>query len=467
MAALQGALLFMLVHAAQAHCQGEEGTCGAKTDVLLQIRGERARKAVVLEDSSGDAEEEDQESSVDAKYALSEKEQGCSTDTMVIDESECKEAAEALQLEWDPEDVVIQERPGGCYAIKGKKAYFNSELENGNEIWKKAQGICSVPANYEYALSEKEQGCSTDTMVIDESECKEAAEALQLEWDPEDVVIQERPGGCYAIKGKKAYFNSELENGNNIWKKAQGICSVPGPSPTPQASSLTCPNEIRCCSDSHDPKDIEITKDVIYGEALDLQGNPETLLLDQYEPKQRLNKLPIPAVVYIHGGSFKPSSEKKSGKNICKAWAQRDFFCVSIEYRRWGPPLKSSFSKRIKAPAEDAWTAVRYLVKNSEKFSIDVNNIGMMGNSAGGLTTSAATILDAVESGSHLEHKSNVSFAVSMAGGLPPEWKKKWKFDSIKDAGIPPYLGIHYTKDKLVSYDNAKYTQELLDGLDI
>jgi acetyl esterase/lipase len=375
----------MLVHAAQAHCQGEEGTCGAKTDVLLQIRGERARKAVVLEDSSGDAEEEDQESSVDAKYALSEKEQGCSTDTMVIDESECKEAAEALQLEWDPEDVVIQERPGGCYAIKGKKAYFNSELENGNEIW----------------------------------------------------------------------------------KKAQGICSVPGPSPTPQASSLTCPNEIRCCSDSHDPKDIEITKDVIYGEALDLQGNPETLLLDQYEPKQRLNKLPIPAVVYIHGGSFKPSSEKKSGKNICKAWAQRDFFCVSIEYRRWGPPLKSSFSKRIKAPAEDAWTAVRYLVKNSEKFSIDVNNIGMMGNSAGGLTTSAATILDAVESGSHLEHKSNVSFAVSMAGGLPPEWKKKWKFDSIKDAGIPPYLGIHYTKDKLVSYDNAKYTQELLDGLDI
>jgi len=87
----------------------------------------------------------------------------------------------------------------------------------------------------------------------------------------------------------------------------------------------------------------------------------------------------------------------------------------------------------------------------------------MMGNSAGGLTTAYSSIPETVESGSHLNYPSNVSFAVSMAGGISPKSKKRGHVSFIKDAGLPPYLGIHYTKDKAVPYDNAVHTQELLN----
>lgn len=363
-------MLVLAYVAAQSRCKGGEGTCGTKSIMLLQIRQERAREAVVLSDSSQDAEEEDQESFVGAEYELAECGQGCPTNTMVKDENKCKKAAEALQLKWNPEKVNLKKRPGGCFATKGKTAYFNSIFEDGKKIWKKAQGICFVAGP--------------------------------------DV----------------------------------------GPSPAPpQQSTLTCPSEIRCCSHIH--QQIKKTENVVYGEAPDLQGKPETLLLDIYEPKQKLNKLP--AVVYIHGGSFKPSSKKstKTDRKICENWAKRDFLCVSIEYRRWGPPGNVEFGRMVRAAAEDALTAVRYLVKHSEARGIDVHNIGMMGNSAGGFATSC------------------VSFAVSMAGGIARKWKKKWAPASIKDAGIPPYLGIHYTGDPTVDYDNAEYAQELLNDLKI
>jgi acetyl esterase/lipase len=205
-----------------------------------------------------------------------------------------------------------------------------------------------------------------------------------------------------------------------------------------------------------------ITKDVPYGEAPDLEGKPETLLLDTYEPKQRLNTSPVPAVVYIHGGSWSPKSDKKNGKDICRAWAKRDFFCVSIEYRRWGG-VKGAGPRRALDPAEDALTAVRYLAKNSNELVIDPNNIGIMGFSAGGVTTSIAAIQTTDESGSHLDYPSSVSFAVSIAGGLGRTFRK----NNVKDDGIPPYLGIHCTADCKLDYDRAVYTQDLLNGQQI
>jgi len=62
MAAWQGVLFFMLVlayAAAESHCNDEEGTCGTKSNTLLQIRQERSRGAMVDNDSSEDAEEGD------------------------------------------------------------------------------------------------------------------------------------------------------------------------------------------------------------------------------------------------------------------------------------------------------------------------------------------------------------------------------------------------------------------------
>jgi len=102
-----------------------------------------------------------------------------------------------------------------------------------------------------------------------------------------------------------------------------------------------------------------------------VNGTP--LLLDIYVPDNP-TVTPMPAIIWIHGGSWESGDKFPSE---VRALAQRGFLGVSINYRLSG---EAAFP----AAVEDCKSAVRWLRANAEKYNIDPDRIGLWGESAGG-----------------------------------------------------------------------------------
>jgi acetyl esterase/lipase len=108
-------------------------------------------------------------------------------------------------------------------------------------------------------------------------------------------------------------------------------------------------------------------KDVIYSQIGNWDGR-----LDVYYPT---TSKPKPLVINIHGGGWNHGTkETQKGFN---PFFINQFVVANIEYR---------LVDQSKAPAaiQDVRCSLLYLVKNAEKYNIDVNQIIIMGSSAGG-----------------------------------------------------------------------------------
>jgi acetyl esterase/lipase len=105
-------------------------------------------------------------------------------------------------------------------------------------------------------------------------------------------------------------------------------------------------------------------------------ANPDNqhLKLNLARPKDAAG--PLPAVVCIHGGGFR-AGDRKGWDGRCKMLAERGYVAVTVEYR---------LAPRYQFPAavEDCKAAVRWLRLNAEKYHVDPNRIGAVGDSAGG-----------------------------------------------------------------------------------
>lgn len=87
---------------------------------------------------------------------------------------------------------------------------------------------------------------------------------------------------------------------------------------------------------------------------------------------------PYPVIIAIHGGSFYKGDKNSSKINeIKQAALERGYAYISINYR---------LSSEAKFPAqiEDVKAAIRYIRANANKYDINPNEIGVIGNSAGG-----------------------------------------------------------------------------------
>jgi acetyl esterase/lipase len=113
---------------------------------------------------------------------------------------------------------------------------------------------------------------------------------------------------------------------------------------------------------------VRILKDLEYGRGGDLP-----LYLDIYIPETPII-LPMPAVVFIHGGGWRSGDKYPSQ---VRSLAERGFFGVSINYRLSG-------NATFPAAVEDCKCAVRWLRANAAEFHVDPSRIGVWGGSAGG-----------------------------------------------------------------------------------
>ena len=108
---------------------------------------------------------------------------------------------------------------------------------------------------------------------------------------------------------------------------------------------------------------------------LDLPYGPyEENLLDIYCPLG--TQSPLPTIVSIHGGGWFYGS-KELYSHYCMRLAQRGFTVVNYNYRL-APEHK------YPAPVEDACMVLRWMQAHAGEYHIDLNNVFMVGDSAGG-----------------------------------------------------------------------------------
>ena len=116
-----------------------------------------------------------------------------------------------------------------------------------------------------------------------------------------------------------------------------------------------------------DPEHLTRYEDLPFGD------HPENKL-DVYCPEG--TDKPLPTIVSIHGGGWCYGS-KKLYSHYCLKLADRGFTVVNFDYRL-APEHK------YPAPLEDCCNVLRWIQANGEKYFIDLQNVFLVGDSAGG-----------------------------------------------------------------------------------
>lgn len=88
---------------------------------------------------------------------------------------------------------------------------------------------------------------------------------------------------------------------------------------------------------------------------------------------------PHPVLVVIHGGFWRAANDLKHIAHLCRALAQDDVACFSIEYRRVG-----NAGGGWPGTFDDIRAAAVHLVHNAAKYNLDTRRLGAAGHSAGG-----------------------------------------------------------------------------------
>lgn len=116
-----------------------------------------------------------------------------------------------------------------------------------------------------------------------------------------------------------------------------------------------------------DPADVTRYENLRYG------TYPENVL-DVYCPEGTEGLLP--AIISIHGGGWFYGS-KKLYSHYCLRLAKRGFAVVNFDYRL-------APENKYPAPLEDCCNVLRWILENGEAYHIDLKNLFLVGDSAGG-----------------------------------------------------------------------------------
>jgi acetyl esterase/lipase len=200
---------------------------------------------------------------------------------------------------------------------------------------------------------------------------------------------------------------------------------------------------------------VDVTSNLVYGQATSQTGQATTLRFDLYEPAGDTSTA-RPLVIFIHGGSFafgtKTSAEIVDQANVL---ARKGYVSASISYRlssQGCTVVNSVCVESIVDAAEDAQAAVRYLRANAASYGIDPTRIAIAGTSAGAITALHVGLRANVAQTSGTPGvSSEVRGAVSLSG---------MNVIASYEAGDARSLLFHGTADTLTPYSAAQTTSQ-------
>jgi acetyl esterase/lipase len=217
-------------------------------------------------------------------------------------------------------------------------------------------------------------------------------------------------------------------------------------------------------------------------------ANPDDqhLQLNLARPKDA--KAPQPAILCIHGGGFR-AGKREGWDGRCKQFAEQGFVAATVTYR-----LAPKY--QFPAAVHDVKAAVRWLKANAEKYQIDPQRIGVVGDSAGGHLAQFLGVTSDIaefEGDANAGPTSNVACVVNYYG--PSDFTKSygksvdahevlplWLGGDVKAAyhrhvlssplnwvnpHAAPTLLIHGTEDKYVAHEQAVWMHDRLKACDV
>lgn len=210
---------------------------------------------------------------------------------------------------------------------------------------------------------------------------------------------------------------------------------------------------------------IDSIRNIQYGQAVNLKGNEEKLLLDIIMPPKTDSIKKRPLLIFIHGGGFKNNSKNGSYSSmLCNSFAKRGYVTASIDYRLGvgkDNTNKDYFEAMYRAQ-QDGKAAIRFFRRFAAQYGIDTSQIFITGSSAGSKTCMAIGYMDeneipteidkekwgTLEGNSGNEGYSSKVQAVMNAWGAIPDlgWINK---------GEAPLFATAGTEDKTVPYDSS------------
>jgi acetyl esterase/lipase len=193
--------------------------------------------------------------------------------------------------------------------------------------------------------------------------------------------------------------------------------------------------------------DVEVIRDVAYGQAVDANGQLQTLYLDLYQPVGN-EELSRPALIWVHGGFFQGGDKAAEwDAEMATRFAQRGWVTASINYRIRDYVDMYSWAPAAEDAQHDAQSAVRWLRANSDYYRIDPDRIAISGFSAG-----AVTALHVHYNSSDPGDSGNPGYASDTAACVDISG---WMNTSLMETGEPPALVIHGEEDTWVAFDAA------------
>jgi carboxylesterase type B len=191
------------------------------------------------------------------------------------------------------------------------------------------------------------------------------------------------------------------------------------------------------------------TSNVTYGSAQNLSNQTVTLKLDVWTPPASDTVTKRPAIVWIHGGSFR-DGDKTSPELLDEmtTFTQKGFVNLSINYRLEpggcsAGGVTASCIGAIQEATQDGQTAVAWLRDHAVTYGVDTTRIAVAGTSAGAITAAQVGYLTSETPA------SAGRAAVALSGA---------NIFSNVTAGDAPALFFHGTGDPLVPYQWAVNT---------
>jgi lysophospholipase L1-like esterase/dienelactone hydrolase len=210
-----------------------------------------------------------------------------------------------------------------------------------------------------------------------------------------------------------------------------------------------------------------------YGEAINIKGDKEKLLLDVIYPSKADTLKHRPLLIFIHGGGFQSNSKTGSyNLKVCQAFAKRGYITATIDYRLGvektgfedGKSIATNkdFAEALYRAQQDGRAAIRFFRKHAEEYGIDTSQIFLTGSSAGSMTCLAIAYMNENEipesvnqqKWGKLEGESGNDGYTSKVNGVINAWGSMIDYKWIQEGDIPLF-NIAGTEDKKVPFDSS------------
>ncbi|MCF7974050.1 MAG: alpha/beta hydrolase [Phycisphaerae bacterium] len=191
--------------------------------------------------------------------------------------------------------------------------------------------------------------------------------------------------------------------------------------------------------------DVDCQEDILFRTTRDHTGHLVELTLDVYRPRGDTfdNR---PAILWIHGGGFRPGNDKRQKYivHMATAFARRGYVCAAPDYRTRQSP-RDDMRGTLKDAVEDGLASLAWMRDNHRVLGVDADRIALGGGSAGGMIAVSMAALE--NSLAATSHRPGLFALIDLWGSPAPENRLMTIHPQF-----PPTVIVHGTADQTVPY---------------